>query len=94
MRSYAQSAVGIINRELQLTDLLASPSQNIDAKSSGAKKGISEYQASCVPTSRVPPLFINGSYQDEPFTDGPISATRLQQQAFEPGHHGQKPQYP
>lgn len=46
MRKYAQLAVKIINRELQLTDLLASPTQNIDAKSFGAKEGISEYQAS------------------------------------------------
>ncbi len=45
MRSCAQSTVKIINREMQLTELFASRTQNIDAKTFGAKEGLSEYQA-------------------------------------------------
>lgn len=45
MRSCAQSNVKIINREMELMELLASRTQNIDAKSFGAKEGLSEYQA-------------------------------------------------
>jgi hypothetical protein len=45
VRSCAQSTVKIINREMQLTELFASRTQNIDAKTFGAKEGLSEYQA-------------------------------------------------
>ncbi len=72
---------------MQLTELFASRTQNIDAKTFGAKEGLSEYQAQslqwvCSPRlilSPGPSSAYNWLYQDELLE---MVRTMVQQQEF------------